>query len=134
MKNYREMLEKLLDELGAKHIDFYFEKSKEDVEILLEKMYDEIAKKGVELAEKLNKKYPDSKFPKFHFIYRKRKWNDKEECYLGWERKRGLLTQFNEFLLSGDHNDDFLVNTINPDKLPHIKYVISIKVYFVVYC
>ena len=37
MKNYREMLEKLLDELGAKHIDFYFEKSKEDVEILLEK-------------------------------------------------------------------------------------------------
>ena len=118
-----------------------------------EEFDDEIAKKGTKLAEKLNKKYPDSKFPKFHFIYRKRKWNDKEECYLGWERKRGLLTQFNEFLLSvnkheakhsaenaeadiqdnekvynttKNFNDYFRANTINLGKLPHIKYVITL--------
>ncbi len=91
-----------------------------------EEFDEEIAKKGIELAEKLNKKYPDNKFPKFHFIYRKRKWNDKEECYLGWERKRGLLTQFNEFILNGDHKDDFRVNTMDLNKMPHIKYVITL--------
>ena len=37
-------------------------------------------------------------------------WNEGEQCYLGWERKRGLLCQFNEFLVDGTNN--FKVNTI----------------------
>ena len=73
---------------------------------------EEISKLGIELAKELNKKYPDETFPKFHFLYRQREWNDKEECYLGWERKRGLLTQFNEYILRGKNqfNDDILRN------------------------
>ena len=47
----------------------------------------------------LNTKYPNEKIPIFNFIYRKRIWNEKEESYLGWERKRGMLSQFNEYLL-----------------------------------
>ena len=91
-----------------------------------EEDFDEtISKLGIELAQKLNKKYPDNNFPKFHFIYRKRKWNDKEECYLGWERKRGLLTQFNEYILKNS-KEDFRVNTIDLNKMPKIKYVITL--------
>ena len=86
---------------------------------------EEISKLGVELAKKLNKKYPDDIFPKFHFVYRQREWNDKEECYLGWERKRGLLTQFNEYILKNKENS-FLVNTIDLEKLPKIKYIITL--------
>ena len=91
-----------------------------------EEDFDEvISKLGIELAQELNKKYPDDNFPKFHFIYRKRKWNDKEECYLGWERKRGLLTQFNEYILKNS-KEDFRVNTIDLNKIPKIKYVITL--------
>jgi len=54
---------------------------------------------GLKEIEKLNRKY-DAGFPKFHFLYRKRKWCATEKAYLGWERKRGLLMQFNDFLVS----------------------------------
>ena len=86
---------------------------------------EEISKHGLEVSKKLNEKYPDETFPKFHFIYRKRVWNEKEECYLGWERKRGLLNQFNEYILQNSKNE-FRVNTIDLSKLPKIKYVITL--------
>ncbi len=74
---------------------------------------DEIIKSGLEEVEKLNKKYTESfdkNYPKFNFLYRKRTWNPSEKCYLGWERKRGLLCQFNEFLVDGVNK--FRINTI----------------------
>ena len=93
----------------------------------------------MEECNKLNKKYPDSKFSKFNFIYRKRTWCKCENCYLGWERKRGLLSQFNEYVLNNfNHysnslckNDYFLVNTLEIEKekytkLPKIKYIITL--------
>ncbi len=72
----------------------------------------------------MNLKYPSSNFPRFHFLYRKRTWNDKEECFLGWERKRGLLNQFNEYIL-GISKDEFLANTIKGN-IPQIQYVITL--------
>lgn len=44
---------------------------------------------------------------------------------LGWERKRGLLSQFNNYLLKNSKNE-FRVNTIDLEKLPNIKYVITL--------
>ena len=90
-----------------------------------EKFDEEISEYGIKIAKKLNQKYPDKTFPKFHFIYRKRVWNDKEKCYLGWERKRGLLNQFNEYIL-GNSKNEFRVNTIDAEKMPSIKYVITL--------
>lgn len=78
----------------------------------------EISKKGIELTDKLNKKYGN----KFYFIYRKREWNHSEKCFMGWERKRGLINQYNEFLKTG--RDPFLINTCN--KPPEIKYIITL--------
>lgn len=87
---------------------------------------EEVVSTGIEEAERLNKKYPDNNFPKFHFLYRKRTWNTAEECYLGWERKRGLLNQFNEYVL-GKSKNEFLANTIEKcEKIPKIKYVITL--------
>ena len=62
------------------------------------KIDDEIIEAGLKEVERLNKKY---KFEnkKFHFLYRDRIYNEKQEQYLGWERKRGLITQFNRFLI-----------------------------------
>lgn len=82
---------------------------------------------GNELIYILNEKYKSQDFPKFHFLYRKRVWNEKECSFLGWERKRGLLTQFNQYILN-KNNSDFIVNTIknNIDEMPKIKYIITL--------
>ena len=91
----------------------------------IEDFDEDISKYGVEVSKRLNDKYPDEVFPKFHYIYRKRVWNEKEECYLGWERKRGLLNQFNEYILKNS-KEEFVVNTIDLSKIPKIKYVITL--------
>ena len=92
----------------------------------------EVIQEGIKQTKKLNEKYPDIKFPKFNFIYRKRTWNDKEEAYMGWERKRGALNQFNEYLLDKIKNP-FRINTIenykqdtDKSKIPNITYIITL--------
>ena len=95
-----------------------------------------ISEFGKELVLKLNEKYPDFKFPKFNFIYRKRVWNEKEECFLGYERKRGFINQFNEYILNNTKFDWF-INTIEDwknykldngleAKTDFIKYIITL--------
>ena len=80
-----------------------------------------IIKEGMKKSKELNKKYGE----KFFFIYRKRVWNESEQKYIGWERKRGAITEFNEFLINNrnkfeaDSCEDFFVKN-------KIKYVITI--------
>ena len=93
-----------------------------------EKTDNQVIETGIKLTEALNEKYPtENHFPIFHFLYRKRQWNEKENCYLGWERKRGMITQFNEYILGNEENV-FRVNTMEPykDCLPKLKYVITL--------
>ncbi|MBQ6323433.1 MAG: hypothetical protein IJI22_01200 [Bacilli bacterium] len=84
----------------------------------------EISKYGEEYAKKLNEKY---KKELFYFVYRKRIWNPKENSYLGYERKRGALVQFNKVLL-GEYVDNekyYNVNMLHDNDL-NIKYVITL--------
>ena len=99
-----------------------------------EKFDKEVIEQGKECAKNLSKKYKTNEdiIPKFSFVYRRRFWNGKEECYLGWERKRGLLTQFNEYILNNEENE-FRANTLEDFKketglkrFPKIKYVITL--------
>ena len=93
---------------------------------------EEVIKEGKKQVQKLNKKYVNEEFPIFNFIYRERYWNEKEGCYLGWERKRGLLNQFNEYILN--QKNQFKTNTIQENLkdekskqiLKNIKYVITL--------
>ena len=81
---------------------------------------------GEEYAEMLNKKYHKKLF---YFIYRKRIWNEKENSFLGYERKRGALLQFNEILLGkmdeATNQRYFNVNMLYENDL-NIKYVITL--------
>lgn len=88
-----------------------------------EEAYDsEIIEEGIKQSKALNRKYSENEKEKFFFIYRNRVWCRGEKCFLGWERKRGMLCQFNEFLITG--NNQFKTNTIK-EKIP-IKYVITL--------
>lgn len=51
-----------------------------------------------EKLDKLNEKYP-SEHVLFNFIYRKRRYSTGEGAYMGWERKRGAIKDFNELVL-----------------------------------
>ncbi len=88
---------------------------------------DEIIETGIKEINRLNEKYPDNNFNKFNFIYRKRTWNPSEECFLGWERKRGAINQFNEYLL-GNIKNPFLFNSFEDsgNSIPKIKYIITL--------
>ena len=84
--------------------------------------FDEVViKEGIEQTRKLNEKYGNI----FNFIYRKRIWNEHEECYMGWERKRGLLNQFNEYVLRHIKNP-FRINTMENTEHKNIKYIITL--------
>ena len=98
--------------------------------VVKEDIDEELIKCGYEEIEKLNKKYKVEGLPKFQFIYRRRTWNNGERCYLGWERKRGLLNQFNEYLL-GHQKNCFRANSIedwkkDKNSLPNIKYILTL--------
>ena len=92
----------------------------------------EVIRAGLEEAKKLNGKYKSDKFPIFHFIYRKRKWNEKEGSFLGWERKRGAISDFVEILLGNmkieEKEEKFNINTLDDYKqnMPKIKYIITL--------
>ena len=98
-----------------------------------EEFDEEVFEEGLNQIEILNKKYANDDIPIFSFIYRKRSWNEKEGCYLGWERKRGLINQFNEYIL-GNQGNQFRINTLEKykedgkvqNKLRKIKYIITL--------
>ena len=93
-----------------------------------EKKDEKIIEEGIRQIEILNEKYKQSdgnELDIFNFIYRKRVWNEKEVSYLGWERKRGMLSELNEYLL-GNIQNPFRANTLENKDIPKIKYIITL--------
>ena len=79
------------------------------------------AQKGIHA---LNEKYPGENLL-FSLFVRYRKWNEAEDCFMGWERKRGKLEEFNA-LLCGDSTTSFEIMEGCADLLDSFKYVITI--------
>ncbi len=76
--------------------------------------------------EELNEKYP-GEYMKFSLFLRYRNWNEGENCYMGWERKRGKLEEFNS-LLNGTPEEDTSFSLIRCEKelLNTFRYVITL--------
>jgi cyclic beta-1,2-glucan synthetase len=126
----KEMFDKLeVYYLANKSENLYFALLGDCSEEQSEKMEfdEEVIEAGIEYSSKLNEKYKNDKFNIFHFLYRERVWNSGENAYIGWERKRGLLTTFNKYIKNKIGNN-FLENTIEKEKenLPNIKYIITL--------
>jgi cyclic beta-1,2-glucan synthetase len=82
---------------------------------------------ALERLERLNARYPgtDEKALRFHLFQRRRQWNEGEGKWLGWERKRGKLQEFNQ-LLRGSRETSFIVATAPPSLLERVAYVITL--------
>lgn len=70
----------------------------------------------------LNHKYGQDRFFLFH---RKRQWNSTEHVWMGWERKRGKLLEFNR-LLCQDGLTSYVTQVGNLSLLPKFRYVITL--------
>lgn len=79
---------------------------------------------ALEAIEKLNKKYGDGR-DIFYFFHRDRQYCDKQNKWMGWERKRGALVEFNELIL-GSKNTSYTIISNDISDLKNIRYVITI--------
>ena len=73
----------------------------------------------------LNGRYAKEGEPRFFLFHRRRTWNAMEQCWMGWERKRGKLAEFNR-LLRGARDTSYATITGSLDRLPRIRYVITL--------
>ena len=82
----------------------------------------QLARTGVET---LNRRYPGRNHTRFYLFQRPRRWNAGEGLWMGCERKRGKLTEFNA-LLRGGSLTCFSEVVGDTTTLPAIKYVITL--------
>jgi cellobiose phosphorylase len=75
--------------------------------------------------EDLNKKYGRKKNDLFFLFHRPRYWNEHENTWMGYERKRGKLFELNS-LLRGGSKDRFSLIIGDQSIFPQIKYVITL--------
>jgi cyclic beta-1,2-glucan synthetase len=86
---------------------------------------------ALEGIERLNARYaPDHQkdaaaAPRFYLFHRRRQWNESENKWIGWERKRGKLEEFNR-LLRGAQDTSFVVADADAALLTSIRYVITL--------
>jgi cellobiose phosphorylase len=75
--------------------------------------------------EALNRKYASGGQSRFFLLHRPRRWNAGEGSWMGYERKRGKLMEFNG-LLRGGYRDRFSEIVGDTAIFPSIKYVITL--------
>jgi hypothetical protein len=80
------------------------------------------AQAGIEM---LNQKYPAGNNTRFFLLHRPRRWNAAEGVWMGYERKRGKLMEFNA-LLRGASRECFSGIVGETAVLSSIKYVITL--------
>lgn len=73
----------------------------------------------------ISKLNSETQTPKYFVLFRERRWNDKENKFMGWERKRGKIDEFNRLLL-GDNSTSFLATPEHYEVLKGCRFVITL--------
>ncbi len=76
------------------------------------------------LIQELNEKYDADNLGKFFLFHRHRIYNPREGVWMGWERKRGKLLDFNR-LIQGKY-DSFPVKIGDLTVLPSVRFVVTL--------
>ena len=75
--------------------------------------------------ENLNARAGGDPGPKFFLLHRDRQWNEREKVWMGWERKRGKLEEFNR-LVRGATDTSYSTQVGPLDALAGIRYCITL--------
>ncbi|HKP38029.1 MAG TPA: glucoamylase family protein [Pyrinomonadaceae bacterium] len=85
----------------------------------------EVIDAAVEGIKELNERYSGGEPVRFHLFHRRRAWCETEQSWIGCERKRGKLREFNQ-LLRGAKDTSFNVVTADEKLLSRVRYVITL--------
>ena len=80
------------------------------------------AQEGIEA---LNRRLSEGRGDRFFLFHRHRQWNPREGSWMGWERKRGKIEEFNR-LLRGATDTSYSVQLGALEILPSIRYCITL--------
>jgi cyclic beta-1,2-glucan synthetase len=80
------------------------------------------AERGVQA---LNARYAPKEQDAFYLFHRPRRWNPRQGAWMGWERKRGKLAEFNRFL-RGNADGAFSVLVGDVPTIRQVRYVITL--------
>jgi cyclic beta-1,2-glucan synthetase len=80
------------------------------------------ARNGIEA---LNQRFSPSDETRFFLFHRERQWNSREQVWMGWERKRGKIEEFNR-LLRGSTETSFAVPIGARDLLASVRYCLTL--------
>jgi len=127
-KQVKEMLEKLESHyLSNREKNLYFaligafkDANQERIE-----NQDKIIETALLGIQALNEKYSSNNRTIFYFFHRSSQFNQSNNKWFGWERKRGALMEFNDLALGGK-NTSFVYLSSNDLPFSHIKYVITL--------
>ncbi len=86
---------------------------------------EEILAAAVDGIQALNARHGNGGRDRFYLFHRPRRWNAREGVWMGWERKRGKIEEFNS-LLRGATDTSFQVMVGDAAILEKIRYVITL--------
>lgn len=84
-----------------------------------------IIETALDKIKQLNEKYSKDGNDIFFFFHRHRQFNERQKKWMGWERKRGALVEFNAMLL-GSKKTSYSITSKDISLLPKVKYVITL--------
>ena len=76
-------------------------------------------------VRELNRRYAGDDGDAFYLFHRPRRWNPAQGVWMGWERKRGKLAEFNRFLRGGSR-EAFSTIVGDTRSLHDVRYVITL--------
>ena len=86
---------------------------------------DELLDQATARIKELNEVYGRPEYQPFLLFHRERIWNPGEESWMGWERKRGKLEEFNE-LLRGSTETTYTTQIGDIQQFRSIRFVITL--------
>jgi cyclic beta-1,2-glucan synthetase len=63
---------------------------------------------------------------RFLLFHRKRVWNESQQKWMGWERKRGKLEELNQFLRGSTETTFIPIGGRPPEAVPGVRYVVTL--------
>ncbi len=86
---------------------------------------DDVLAAAVKGIDALNARYAPDAGNRFYLFHRARRWNASEDVWMGWERKRGKLEEFNR-LLRGATDTSFAAQVGDSGILGSVRYCLTL--------
>jgi cyclic beta-1,2-glucan synthetase len=89
---------------------------------------DELLAAAVEGISRLNQRYGPGPAggDRFFLFHRRRVWNECQQKWMGWERKRGKLHELNQFLRGATDTTFLSLGGTSLEAIPGVRYVITL--------